>query len=252
MTSPTSGRFQRLNDLFDKITSRPASQPAPQPAPQSRPELHGQAQADTIHTIPPTTRLIAFDNTAFNPPREPTCTCAAFPSGICPPTQPKATALPPRTSESHSHIAEFVMAFMSSRSGDAGIMDDIVANVVSTLGIVKRNGPEEENVRRRVAMFLGFMKPNERAVLVSQIGPNSGLGQQQEQQVIVGGPSSGNGISSDLRWVQGRGTREVVWKVLTSPGDDRVFEARTFVPADSGWVVVSDVSPICASPLHVN
>ncbi|KAF8755443.1 hypothetical protein RHS01_05110 [Rhizoctonia solani] len=103
---------------------------------------------------------------------------------------------------------------MSSRSGDAGILDDIVANIVSILGIVKRNGPEEENVRSRVAMFLGFMKVNERAVLVSR-SLEAAIGEQ--------------------------GTREIVWKVLTSSEDQRVFEARTFVPADSGWVVISDV-----------
>ncbi|CAE6471178.1 unnamed protein product [Rhizoctonia solani] len=223
MTSPT-GKSQRLHDLFDKITSQSPSQPTTQPPSHSQP--------DTTYTIPRTTRLIAFDNTAFSPPRQ--STCAAFPSGICPSTQPNANAIPARPSESHTHIAEFVIAYMSARSGDAGIMDDIIANIVSSLGIVKRNGPEEENVRRRVAMFLGFMKPNERAVLVSQ-------NPERERQVVLGGPSSGNGISADLRWVQGRGTREVVWKVLTSPEDERVFEMRTFVPGDSGWVVVSDV-----------
>ncbi|KAG8705755.1 hypothetical protein FRC11_008809 [Ceratobasidium sp. 423] len=214
MTSVTSIP-QRLLDLFDKATHR-TDQPKPT----------GDQTPD--HTLPTSTRLIAFDNTAFYPPQH--ATCSAFPSGVCPSTQPNSHTIPPRPSESATHIAEFVIAYLSSRSGDAGILDDIVANVVSTLGIVRR-GPEEENVRSRVAMFLGWMKPGEKAVLVSQDG---------DKQTVVGGPSSGNGISSDLRWVQGR-RREVVWKVVTAPGDERIFEMRTFVPADSGWVVVSDV-----------
>ncbi|KAF8674948.1 hypothetical protein RHS04_06807 [Rhizoctonia solani] len=223
MTSPT-GRTQRLHELFNKLTSRTS------PQSPSNPTI-----TDGYDKLPLTTRLIAFDNTAFYPPHQPTC--AAFPSAICPSTQPNANAIPPKPSEFDTHIAEFVIAYMSSRSGDAGILDDIVANIVSILGIVKRNGPEEENVRSRVAMFLGFMKVNERAVLVSR-SLEAAIG----EQVVLGGPSSGNGISSDLRWLRApRGTREIVWKVLTSSEDQRVFEARTFVPADSGWVVISDV-----------
>ncbi|CAE6461028.1 unnamed protein product [Rhizoctonia solani] len=220
MTSPVSSIPQRLLDLFDKATNKTDQ------------SAHSDPSGDVSHTIPTSTRLVAFDNTAFYPPAPPHATCSAFPSGICPSNQPNPNSIPPRPSESHTHIAEFVMAYMSSRSGDAGVFDDIVANIISTLGIVRRGGPEEENVRSRVAMFLGLMKPAQRAVLVSQ---------DESQQTVVGGPSSGNGISSDLRWVQGRGRREVVWKVVTAPGDQRTFEMRTFVPADSGWVVVSDV-----------
>ncbi|CAE6513370.1 unnamed protein product [Rhizoctonia solani] len=213
MTSITSIP-QRLLDLFDKATNKTDQTTKP------------PGETSNEHTLPSSTRVVAFDNTAFYPPQH--STCAGFPSGICPSQQ--THTIPPRPSESHTHIAEFVIAYLSSRSGDAGILDDLVANIVSTLGIVRR-GPEEENVRSRVAMFLGWMKPGEKAVLVSQDG----------NQTVVGGPSSGNGISADLRWVQGRAAREVVWRVATAPGDERVFETRTFVPADSGWVVVSDV-----------
>ncbi|KAJ1302185.1 hypothetical protein OPQ81_001012 [Rhizoctonia solani] len=217
MTSPTSSMLQRLLDLFDKATD------------QTDPST--PSTTTERHILPTSTRLVAFDNTAFYPPKPP-ATCSAFPSGVCPPTQPNAQSTPTRPSESHSHIAEFVVAYMSSRSGDAGIFDDIVANIIAALGIVRRGGPEEENVRSRVAMFLGLMKVGQRAVLVSQ---------DADKQTVVCGPSSGNGISADLRWVQGSGRREVVWRALTAPEDSRIFEMRTFVPADSGWVVVSDV-----------
>ncbi|CAE6433154.1 unnamed protein product [Rhizoctonia solani] len=215
---------QRLLDLFDKATNK--TDP-PKPAEQAPTTDH-----DTSHVLPASTRLVAFDNTAFCPPSSSTSTCSTFPSGVCPSTQPNTHSIPPRSSESHTHIAEFVVAYMTSRSGDAGFFDDIVANIVSTLGLVRRGGPEEENVRSRVAMFLGLMKLGERAVLVSQ---------DEAKQTVVAGPSSGNGISADLRWVQGRGRREVVWRALTAPDDPRAFEMRTFIPADSGWVVISDV-----------
>ncbi|CAE6417313.1 hypothetical protein ACGC1H_002176 [Rhizoctonia solani] len=217
-TSPTSIP-QRLLDLFDRATNK-TDQPKP-----------AEQIPNASHVLPTSTRIVAFDNTAFYPPH-PSSTCSAFPSGVCPSTQPNTHQIPARPSESHTHIAEFVVAYMSSHSGDAGIFDDIVANIVSTLGLVRRGGPEEENVRKRAAMFLGLMRLGARAVLVSQ---------DEDKQTVVAGPSSGNGISSDLRWVQGRGRREVVWKTLTLPEDQRVFEMRTFVPADSGWVVVSDV-----------
>lgn len=121
------------------------------------------------------------------------------------------------------------------------MFDDIAAGIITTLGIVRRGGAEEENVRHRLAMFLGWMKKGQRAVVVARDSATGG------GERVVCGPSSGNGISSDLRWVgwpdeMRRQKKEVVWKVLTAPGDQRTFEMRTFFAGESGWIVVSDVS----------
>ncbi|KAG9103995.1 hypothetical protein FRC06_006259 [Ceratobasidium sp. 370] len=212
---------QRLLDLFDQgASSAPASSTDP------------TTDSDAANNpIPTSTRLVPFDNTAFLPPVP--CTSATpFPSTVCVST-PSSLSIPLRTSE-NTHLAEFVVAYLATKSGDQGKLDDIVAGIVAALGIVPRGGPQEENVRERVAMFLGWMKPSQRVVFVAQ---NANL------ERIVSGMSGANGISSDLRWVgQPTGGRtEIVWRALTAPGDSRIFEMRTFFTSPSGWTVVSDV-----------
>lgn len=225
---------QRLLDLFDQVPSKPKSESS---TPASSPTDATATSNAVDHPLPASTRLVPFDNTAFLPPVPctPASVVSPFPSTVCS-TSSNPLLLPPRGSE-HTHLAEFVVAYLTTKSGDQGKLDDIVAGIVAALGIVPRGGPKEENVRERVAMFLGWMKPAQRAVFVAQKTDN------KNPETVVSGTSGANGISSDLHWVgQPTGGKEIIWRALTSPGDNRIFEMRTFFTGSTGWTVISDVS----------
>ncbi|KAG8695137.1 hypothetical protein FRC09_009369 [Ceratobasidium sp. 395] len=216
---------QRLLDLFEQVTARTRSNSTTPSPTDPVADVN-----ETNHTLPASTRIVPFDNTAFLPP-SPNASALPFPSTVCVSASGSLT-IPPRALE-NTHLAEFVVAYLTSSSGDQGKLDDIVAGIAAALGIVPRGGPQEENVRERVAMFTGWMRPAQRVVFVAQ----------DTNERIATGLSSANGISSDLRWV-GRPTgakQETVWRALTAPGDNRIFEMRTYFAGPNGWTVVSDV-----------
>jgi hypothetical protein len=231
---------QRLLDLFEQPPSKPSSESSSSASSRSD---AAETNTSATHTIHKSTRIVPFDNTAFLPPTPCTSSSAIspFPSTVCP-SSASTLSLPPRSPDD-THLAEFVVAYLATKSGDQGKLDDLVAGIVTTLGIVARGGPEEENVRERVAMFLGWMKPLQRVVFVAQNKIEAAT------DSVTSGVSSANGISSDLRWVgqPTGGKKEIVWRALTAPGDDRRFEMRTYFTGPRGWTVISDVSQFSSS-----